>query len=389
MMTLTLQGKSYPLKETIGEIKKENSRKAIIFLGGVHGNEPSGYTALCQVFPELQKLEEHLTGDVYFFAGNIRALQEKKRFIDKDLNRIWLHKNINKVKSGELNEENATNEWIDFIRLYKRIKAVVDSGQEIYVIDLHTTSAPSIPFITINDMIKNRNYSQKFPLPIILGIEEYLSGPLLSYMNEFGHVSMAFEAGQHDAEISVKSQVAFIWTALANGGFLTPKEIPNYKDQNEVLASQHNMAGEVFEVRYRKAIVPEKEFVMKPGYTNFMPINKDETVAHENGAAIKTHEGGRIFMPLYQKEGDDGYFIIRRVPGWALGLSKMLRKVQFEALLAVLPGVHRSKVNPHTLIVNPRVAKFLTNELFHLLGYRRKVRSGKQLIFSRREITND
>ena len=34
--------------------------------------------------------------------------------------------------------------------------------------------------------------------PIVLGIEEYLQGPLLSYINTLGYVSLGFESGQHD-----------------------------------------------------------------------------------------------------------------------------------------------------------------------------------------------
>jgi hypothetical protein len=53
-----------------------------------------------------------------------------------------------------------------------------------YFFDLHTTSSDTIPFITVNDSLLNREFTSMYPLPSILGIEEYLEGPLLSYINE-------------------------------------------------------------------------------------------------------------------------------------------------------------------------------------------------------------
>ena len=38
-------------------------------------------------------------------------------------------------------------------------------------------------------------------------------------------------------------------------------------------------------------------------------------------------------MPLYQAVGNDGYFLVREVPGWALRLSAVLRKINFENFL--------------------------------------------------------
>ena len=91
-------------------------------------------------------------------------------------------------------------------------------------------------------------------------------------------------------------------------------------------------------------------------------------------------------MPLYQSVGTDGFFLVREVPEWALKLSVLLRKINFDSFLTLLPGVSRSKEQADTLVVNKKVARFLAVELFHLLGYRRKRTEGSEMIFSRREI---
>jgi hypothetical protein len=54
-------------------------------------------------------------------------------------------------------------------------------------------------------------------------------------------------------------------------------------------------------------------------------------------------------------------------------------------ILKLLPGVTSQKKKPHTLIVNPKTAKFLATEIFHLFGYRKKVVKKGKLYFIKRD----
>ena len=51
----------------------------------------------------------------------------------------------------------------------------------------------------------------------------------------------------------------------------------------------------------------------------------------------------------------------------------------------MLPGIKQDTSNKYTLIVNPKTAQFLTNEIFHLFGYRKKVIKGNKLNFIKRD----
>ena len=125
---------------------------------------------------------------------------------------------------------------------------------------------------------------------------------------------------------------------------------------------------------------------MAPGYDNFTPVQKGELLVCDRLGEINSHRPARIFMPLYQTVGEDGFFLVREVPEWALKLSALLRKINFDNFLTWLPGVSRSKEQADALVVNKKVARFLATEIFHLLGYRRKRTRGSEMIFSRREI---
>jgi hypothetical protein len=52
---------------------------------------------------------------------------------------------------------------------------------------------------------------------------------------------------------------------------------------------------------------------MVPGFINFQAIEKGMVLANENGQSVIAPESGNIFMPLYQDQGADGFFIIERV----------------------------------------------------------------------------
>jgi succinylglutamate desuccinylase len=49
---------------------------------------------------------------------------------------------------------------------------------------------------------------------------------------------------------------------------------------------------------------------MQPGYKNFQPIKKGELLAQQNGKPIYSEWDAYIFMPLYQKQGNDGFFVV-------------------------------------------------------------------------------
>ena len=55
-------------------------------------------------------------------------------------------------------------------------------------------------------------------MPIVLGIEEFLNGPLLSYINEMGYVAFGFEGGQHDSPLAYKNHKSFIYLSLLYAG---------------------------------------------------------------------------------------------------------------------------------------------------------------------------
>jgi hypothetical protein len=89
-------------------------------------------------------------------------------------------------------------------------------------------------------------------------------------------------------------------------------------------------------------------------------------------------------MPLYQKQGDDGFFIVTKVRSFWLWLSALLRYARAGRIAHWLPGVSRVEGERHRVRVRRAIARWYSLELLHLLGFRRLAEEGDMLLMERR-----
>ena len=370
----------------IGHIKGEPKGPTLIFFGGIHGNERSGVTALENVFQELNSKPLSCKGVVYGIRGNLPALLKGKRFLEKDLNRLWTIPNIDDIKNKP--GHHRTVEEKELMDIHKLILTILEEEEgPFYFVDFHTTSSKTLPFITINDALINRRFSKLFPVPIILGIEEYLDGPLLSYVNQKGYVSLGFESGQHTEDAAIKNSIAFIWLTMAYSGFMSKTELKNFKEYYSQLQDSANRNSNFYEIVYRHHINDIKEFKMMEGFKSYETVNEGTPLAMENDEFIKAGKDAILFMPLYQEQGEEGFFLIRKIPIRVLQLSTFFRKSKLGSMLHVLPGVSWANQEKKSLLVNTRIAQFFTKPFFHLLGYRNRILDKNHFIMNNREHT--
>jgi len=366
----------------IGAFVGDSDGPTLIAVGSLHGNEPAGALALEEVALRLDDIEEKLRGRVFFVAGNMRALEKHVRFIDDDLNRAWTWKNMSSRASVSLLDSIEGRELTELERLLDSI--LITARSEVYVVDLHSTSAGGVPFATVGDTMRNRRFAKEFPVKTLLGIEEQLDGTMLEYLNNAGAVTLGFEGGKHDSPATIENHAAFVTLALVNSGVLAADDIPDISDHYIRLATGVGRSH-FYEVLYREAITPEDRFRMNPGYINFDPVEKGQIIAENKGGPVMSPRDGVILMPLYQELGHDGFFIGRRIAPFWLTVSAVLRNLKVQRLMPLLPGVRRDPVDPETLVINTRVARLFPLQIFHLLGYRKRRWSGAKLIVSRRK----
>ena len=241
----------------------------LVCIGSIHGNEPAGVKGLQNVIAQIEENDIKFQGNFYALVGNIRALNKQKRFLDFDLNRVWTKERINDLKASHCYTKSEDKEQFE---LYNDLKIILEAHHGKFVfIDLHTTSSYTLPFITISDSLNNRALARTFNLPIVLGIEEYLDGPLLTYMNEFGHTSLGFEAGQHNAEHSIVHCEGFVWLILLQLKMVQEDDFDYFK--YKVIM---NLKRGFYEIVHRQGLEEGNSFQMRLGFRNFDKIKKND-----------------------------------------------------------------------------------------------------------------
>lgn len=351
----------------------------------MHGNEPAGYRALQRVFERLASRRDDVRGEFLGLVGNRAALAAGRRFLTADLNRHWSAQRVVASQTGAL-ATSPVPEDHELHELRQEMEEAFGRARgAIHVVDLHTTSSNSPAFVVMADTLRNREFALQFPAPIILGLEEEIEGTMTDYVMGLGHVAMGFEGGRHDDPASVDLCEAAIWIALVAADILDAAATPELEPSQALLERVSHGLPKVFEVRYRHPVQPEDGFIMEPGFASFQPIHAGQLLARDRYHEYRAREEGRVLMPLYQKQGEDGYFEVRPFSPFWLRLSALLRRSGIDRVVSWLPGVARDRMDPTTLYINRRVARWYSLQIFHLLGYRRHRCRGDLLIVTRRK----
>ena len=348
----------------------------LLCLGGIHGNEPAGFLALRRFFQKIAS-RDGFGGRVIGLAGNRRALVRNRRFLDRDLNRIWIPE--------RMAEESSAVEHDELLEIAQEIRAVLETCTgRTYFLDLHTTSGPGPAFALLEDTLPNREFAFEFPVPIVLGGEEELPGTLVQYLCDLGVTTLGFEAGQHEDPVSVDRAEAAIWIAMEAAGIVERGTRPEVAEARRTLTESSRSLPRIVEMRYRKPVDPDDQFQMAPGFASFQTIEEGQLMAHDREGPIKAATDGFLLMPLYQEQGQEGYFIVRPVRAFWLALSAKLRQLGIERFLHWLPGVRRRPDIPGAFVVDQRTARWFAMEVFHLLGFRQRGEKDRLLMMSRR-----
>lgn len=288
----------------IGNYTSGKNGPLLFVTAGVHGNEPSGVKALKKVFKELEKIKPEINGRIVGVMGNKAALEKGQRYIDEDLNRTWTAENVEKTEP-ESEEQREMHEIIEVLEQFPK----TDYSKR-YFLDCHTTSSDSLPYISVQEVNDNDSWAQKFPTYIVRGFSDIIYGAIDHYMSRTGLTGFVFEAGKHDNPASVENHEGVIWLALKEANKLDVSKLSCYPECVERFTEKNAPSQKVFEIKYRHEIKKGDNFKMEPGFKNFQKIKKGQLLATSNGREIESEWDAYIFMPLYQSQGNDGFFII-------------------------------------------------------------------------------
>jgi succinylglutamate desuccinylase len=375
-------GRRWP--RVVGRVTAPEPGPTLFVVGGLHGNEPAGLIGLERVLSRLGGVGL-ARGELVGLAGNLEALAAGRRFVEEDLNRIWLRPRLEVLRT----DEPITVEERELRELDEELRATLARARgEVYALDLHTISGPGPAFVVIDDTLLNRRFANRFPVPLVLGLDEELTGTMAHHLTAEGVISVGFEAGQHDESAAADRAEAAIWIALEAAGLLADGH-RQFAAARELLETESRDLPVVVEVRYRHAISPEDGFRSRPGLVSFQPVKSGGHLATDRHGDVRAPVGGMVLMPLYQEQGEEGFFLVHPVRPFWLRLSERIRPLRLERLLHWLPGVQRHPESHDAFIIDRRVARWEALQLFHLLGFRRRGAVERYLVMARRRQGRD
>lgn len=369
-------GRSLPgLPRELGSVGGDRPGPTLICLAGLHGDEPAGVLACRRVLTRVSEDSARLQGRLVCLIGNRRALAAGSRYLDRDLNRLWSNRLADEPRLSAAPMVEAE----ELLELKAALRKILEGAPgQVYLLDLHTTSSRGAPFAILDDTLPNREIALEFPVTLVLGLEEELSGTLASYLTARGVIVVGFEAGQHGDPRSVGWAEAAIWIALGSCSVLRDGGWSEVKEARRLLEEARGSAPRIVEVRYRHQIEAADGFEMAPGFESFQPIRSRQVLGVSTVGQVRSPVAGRVLMPLYQELGEEGFFVVREVrPIW-LRLSATLRRLRADRVLHWLPGIRRHPELPEAFLVDWRYARWLARRLFHLLGYRRVGGAGEE-----------
>ena len=291
----------------------------VVCFGGMHGNEPAGVRALTLMMKMLEvepiaNPKFRFRGRLLALRGNARALARRRRFIHRDLNRMWTPDNVQRIRATD--PEQLDEEELEILENLQLLEAELWDYQprQMIVLDLHTTTAHGGIFSIATDDPESVRIAVELHAPVITGLLEGITGTSLHYFcsKNFGLpvTAVCFESGQHREPLSVNRAIAAITNCLRSVGCVRAEDVENQHDRLLVEYSQG--LPRVARLLYAHHIRPDDQFRMQLGFKNFDPVSKGDLLAKDRNGPIYAKQNGLILMPLYQKRGSDGFFIVEQ-----------------------------------------------------------------------------
>ncbi len=308
------------MKRKIGHYEGKEKGVLLFVFGAIHGNELAGIKAMEFLLKMLEV--EPITNPNFIFKGKIiglkgnsRAIEQGKRFINSDLNRMWTKENVAHCffsKNEDLDEE-----LLEIKEIISIIQEEIEIYQpeKIFFLDIHTTSAQGGIFSVPANDDDSLRIAERLHAPVVCGLLDGLEGTSLHYFNSENMKTptsaVCFEAGQHDDLLAVNRAIAAIIYAMEA---LDCIKVADINQQHlKILNDYAENLPKITHFFYRHAIKEGDDFMMEKGFLNFQKIKKGTLLARDKNGELIAAEDCHILMPLYQKQGEDGFFLVKEL----------------------------------------------------------------------------
>jgi len=290
----------------------------VFVVAGMHGNEHAGIKAAEWLLKMLEV--EHITRPHFLFKGtlvaligNVEACRQGIRFLERDLNRIWIPSRINALLGGF--SAPYCHEELEMIELIREMSTFLSlkNHTQIIVVDLHTTSAKGGIFVVPSESRQSLQLALQLHAPVVTGMIAGIKGAALQYFDALSWgkpaAAISFEAGEHQDPHSVYIAIAALIHILRYAGCINPEDVESRHLQ--LLEESSRGLPVLSRLAYIHTIEAAENFEMLPGFINFQFLEKGTRLASNDGEPVLCPFDAHLLMPLYQKKGNDGFFLVK------------------------------------------------------------------------------
>ncbi len=285
--------------EGLEHITSGASKRCLVIVGCVHGNEPAGARAIATFRDLVDSGEWQVDGNVYGLIGNPRAVESAARFTGENLNRAFGR--AENPESYEAGRAQNIDAWF---------QSLAKEYEEMFLIDLHSVSMGETRIAIFNaENSKTESWCRDIsPITFFLGSKEsILPGSLMGAFEKAGGTAIAVECGNHSSETGATVALDHVERALESLGMLVKKSV-SYKD-----AVPYEGAPRTFMLT--RAIKPHAGFVwdLPVASEYFVPMGKQ--FAHDDMGAHIAKEDSYIIMPSKVPQPEDfdaGFLAVKK-----------------------------------------------------------------------------
>ncbi len=248
-----------------------------VIIAGIHGDEGLGVQVLEKLAKEIS--QKKILGELHLLVGNPEAYKKNVRYIDTDLNRLF---NENHMDMREM--DNPNNEQKRAIEIGLLLENVD------FLLDIHSTSKPSVPFLYIENSPKHRQLASKLEIEmIVLQSKKFRPKELFSSTDSFvdrrGGIGITYESGWQKDFSSFENVFE---NALR---FLSAVGTVDFRKQKKTCLHQQYL--EIYDW-----VVPlHNDFTLSSDYENFDFVSANETLAYEQNRPIIASQDSYIIFP--------------------------------------------------------------------------------------------
>jgi succinylglutamate desuccinylase len=254
-------------------IGQKNKEIDLLVTGLMHGDEVVGIEIINSILTETLRSNKKFSISIAFLLCNIEAAKASKRFIQTDLNRSFLVKDVITTEHKRA---------VEIASIVKRSK---------FILDLHQTIEPTekefFIFEHIPKLIKIA-HSLLPEIPIVtfsLGGFSESGKTVLEFATTVGSTALAIECGEKGYNPQITTKIVKLIYKLINK--LELNDLPETTESIEV----NNLS---------KSIVNEEGSYLIKGLKNHMKLIKGQLIGYRaNGAEITVEDDCYLYFPRY------------------------------------------------------------------------------------------